>query len=703
MNGRTVGYADGVTRFGLSRRPPTADRRRIALALSILVGLSSEGCRRKAATTNEPEAGAFDGDPSLPPLRERPPAKDLSGGTAWLNVDRPLSSSDLEGHVVVVDFWTSACINCMHTLPVLAGLEQAYGAEGLLVIGVHSPKFDAEAEQERLRATIAEFGIRHPIVVDGNMEIWTRWNARAWPTLVVLDARGRVVKRISGEPDKEVLASVVRAALAEAARAGHLDKAPLAALSRGADADRGGPLAFPGKVMTLDRKTVAVTDSGHHRIVLFDDEFVVKDVIGSGLAGFVDGSYGTASFRKPQGLSRIGDVLYVADTENHAVRAVDLAHRSVRTVVGRGELADRILIAKSAGAKVALRSPWDLAAAHDLLYVALAGSHQIAVFDPKDGTIAPFAGDGAELRKDGVGEVASFAQPSGLTTDGTTLWVADSESSSIRAIDLASREVKTVVGKDLFVFGDVDGAAENVRLAHPLGVFFGALGGDRARPALYVTDTLNSKVKRIEPRTGSTRTVAGGKDRRDLFEPSGMTRVGNDLVVADTKHHRLVRIVLSADGDGVTTAIEPRGLTAPASDGSAPVSAPAEKAALSELRVRSGASPVLVEWQAPAGTAVNEEAPFRAVWRDQRGLVAVPSNVKATGSAVKDGFRMTVTPEPGAKSARLSGEVDLVLCDSATHKVCVPVRRAVELSIVVSEDAPREPHLAFPLPAARVD
>ena len=150
-----------------------------------------------------------------------------------------------------------------------------------------------------------------------------------------------------------------------------------------------------------------------------------------------------------------------------------------------------------------------------LVYVALAGSHVIAVFDPKAGTIEPWAGDGVERRYDNKGLEASFAQPSGITTDGTTLWVADSETSSIRAVTLANRDVKTLVGKDLFVFGDVDGAPDVARLEHPLGV--AVLGR-----ALYVADTYNSKIKRLDLATSSTRTLVGGRDHKDLFEPTGL-------------------------------------------------------------------------------------------------------------------------------------------------------------------------------------
>ncbi len=686
--------------------------------LFLLVLSAVTACSRKPQPEREREGAAASSSaaaesPSLPPRAQRTKAPaGFDGATAWLNVTRPLAPADLAGRVVVVDFWTSGCINCLHTLPVLAELEQKHAGGGLLVVGVHSAKFDAEAENERLRAAVAENGIRHPVAVDGAMKIWNAWNARAWPTVVVLDAHGNVVFRHAGEPDRAELEKVVAGALDEAAREGVLNKSAVAGLAP--EAPDTGPLAFPGKVIALANGDVAIADTLHHRIVFADRGFVVKDVVGSGLAGATDGGWAEASFKKPQGLAEAGDLVYVADTDNHVVRVIDRAKRTVATVAGKGVLADTVLRRKGAARELALRSPWDVAFVPDKeggkLYVALAGSHQIALYDPKAATIEPFAGDGAEKRIDGKGEDASFAQPSGLTTDGKTLWVADPESSSIRAIDLATRTVKTVVGKDLFVFGDEDGAASAVRLAHPLGLVYGAPKGQR--PALWIVDTYNSKVKRIDVATGSTRTVAGSRDHAALFEPSGITIAGGELVVADTKHHRLARVVLSAEGAGKVEPIALTKLAAPArgiavagAADAGPASPPAEKAEkveIPEVRIRPDAPTVVkVGWSAPQGTAVNDDAPFRVRWNRSDGLAEAPSDVKSTGSAVKDGFQIEVQPMAGAPNATLAGEIDLVICDVATHSVCVPVKRSLELGFMAVKDAAPEARIQVPLPQAK--
>src|SRR5207253_7133841 len=127
------------------------------------------------------------------------------------------------------------------------------------------------------------------------------------------------------------------------------------------------------------------------------------------------------------------------------------------------------------------------------LFVAMAGHHQIWKLDLEKAVIWPFAGSGREYIRDGPLAVSSFAQPSGLTSDGTTLYVADSEVSAIRAVPLDGKgDVKTVVGEGLFEFGDVDGMGNQVRLQHALGVAY-------HQGKLYVADTYNSKIKIIDP------------------------------------------------------------------------------------------------------------------------------------------------------------------------------------------------------------
>ena len=232
------------------------------------------------------------------------------------------------------------------------------------------------------------------------------------------------------------------------------------------------------------------------------------------------------------------DMLYVADTENHLLRAVNLTTRTVTTLAGTGEQARFQAIGGDALTS-AMNSPWDLALVSGYIMIAMAGPHQIWLYDHEDGKVGIFAGSGAEARVDGNFATAAFAQPSGITTDGALLFVADSETSSIRQINIMEGEVSTLAGLDLFEFGDVDGTGDTVRLQHPLGVAYGD-------GALYIADTYNSKVKRLDLFTGEVRTVAGTGTSGSadgvlgaLYEPGGLSLAGNTLYIADTNNHAI--------------------------------------------------------------------------------------------------------------------------------------------------------------------
>lgn len=658
---------------------------KLPASLALLAVLAGVGCTRTGTTappaTDASVAAASSGidarfaalaTADLPKQADRAPVPGFDGATAWINVDHALSVDELRGKVVVVDFWTSCCINCIQTLPTLAALEEQFAGAPVAVVGIHSPKFDAESERERLNAAVRQYSIAHPVAVDGSMKVWNAWGVHSWPTIVVLDAHGRVVWTGSGEPNKDELTRVVATAVVEAQKEGAANAAPIAGIHP--TKEDAAPLAFPGKVAALADGGLAIADTGHHRVVLVDAAGKTTAVVGSGLAGKTDGSFGEASFKKPQGLAELDGVVYVADTENHELRAIDRGARTVTTVAGTGALGKAFLDDEATPARsVALRSPWDLAAVGKTLYVALAGSHQIGAFDPKSGTIRRFAGDGRERRRDGAGPAASFAQPSGLASDGkSTLFVADAETSSVRAIDLATANVRTVVGKDLFVFGDVDGDADSVRLKHPIGIAFA--GG-----ALYVADTYNSKIKKIDPATGRTSTWATG-----LFEPAGLTARGGEIVVADTDRNRLVV-------EPAGTALVPAGLEAPARGVSVAKSVerakakPEERVALAATAARGGK--LHVAWQIPAGTGVNPDAPYRVKWDG--------GQLHGKGAEIANGFDVPVAGES------LVLDVDLVICDIATHAVCVPVRRELDVTVRLDAAAASPAAVTAPLPAAR--
>ncbi|HVS39386.1 MAG TPA: thioredoxin-like domain-containing protein [Gemmataceae bacterium] len=478
--------------------------------------------------------------PNEPPKRPRIPAPELDGGVAWLNTAGPLKLKDLRGKIVVLDFWTLCCINCLHTLPDLAKLEKKYANE-LVVVGVHSPKFDEEKSTEAIRKAILRYEVSHPVVNDANQTIWNAYDAQSWPTIVLIDPEGNLVARGEGEGLYTALDERIADLVKEYKEKKLLDEKPRKfELARFAET-AASPLFFPGKVLADEAgKRLFIADSTHHRIVVTDLSGKKIAVVGDGQPGPDDGAFNKARFNDPQGMALDGETLYVADRKNNLIRALDLKAKTVHAVAGTGEQGDD-READGPALKTALNSPWDLQLHDGKLYVAMAGFHQIWALDLAKGEIGPYAGVGMERRRDGSLTRACFAQPSGLTTDGTTLYVADSEVSSVRAVPLDGKgEVKTIVGDDLFVFGDVDGVGDEVRLQHALGVAW-------ADGKLYVADTYNSKIKVIDPRKRSCTTFQGGEADGWLAtpvfsEPGGISVAAGKLYVADTNAHR-IRVV----------------------------------------------------------------------------------------------------------------------------------------------------------------
>lgn len=475
---------------------------------------------------------------------------ELPQDTIWLNTDHPISLKDLKGRVVILDFWTYCCINCLHVLPELKYLENKY-KDSLTVIGIHSAKFDNEKEAENIRQAILRYDIEHPVLVDRNFEVWQQYAVRAWPTLMVIDPEGYVIGSVSGEGNRDVLDQLISQIIHEHKEKGTINFQELSLTLEKQRQPLATPLAFPGKVLADgESNRLFIADSGHHRIVVSTLAGEVQYVIGTGKAGLTDGSFSEAQFFAPQGMALDADnqILYVADTENHTIRLIDLEHQQVKTMAGTGEQSYQIKPHSGLGLETALNSPWDLEKVGSRLLIAMAGSHQIWEMQLETGRISTYAGTGAEACLDGSLNEAAFAQPSGLTTDGRELYVADSEVSSIRSVGLVDNlPVRTVCGSgDLFDFGDVDGEGLDVRLQHCLGVEY-------TQNYLWVADTYNHKIKRVDPRNGHCQTMlgdgtAGHQDGQGhkvrFFEPSGLSATTTHLYIADTNNHAIRYVAL---------------------------------------------------------------------------------------------------------------------------------------------------------------
>lgn len=497
------------------------------------------------------------GDIPPNPFPNRVQAVELEGGIEWLNASGPITLKELRGKIVLLDFWTYCCINCMHVLPDLDYLEKKFDKE-IVVIGVHSAKFDNEKESGNIRKAILRYEIKHPVVNDANMVVWRKFGVRAWPSLVLIDPEGFYCGYVSGEGNRELLEAVVTKLIDHHRAKKTLDETPVQfALEKFKQPTT--PLRFPGKLVAdaaSDR--LFISDSNHNRIVVTTLDGKLVDVIGSGTIGEKDGSYTEAQFDRPQGMALVGNVLYVADTENHLIRAIDLTKKTVKTFAGMGEQGHH----RAGSAKLreaGLNSPWDLLVIDDVMYVAMAGPHQIWSHKLSTDTIQPYAGSGREDIRNGTLSESALAQPSGLATDGKNLFVVDSEGSAIRQIttkpgnDLAdpAGDVTTVVGtsnlpggRSLFEFGDIDAIGGEARLQHPLGVVYHDGG-------LLVADSYNHKIKHVNLKTKASTTWLGNGKSGDglvppqLSEPAGLCIAKDKLYIADTNNHRVTVVDLA--------------------------------------------------------------------------------------------------------------------------------------------------------------
>ncbi|MEJ2685929.1 MAG: thioredoxin-like domain-containing protein [Gammaproteobacteria bacterium] len=460
-------------------------------------------------------------------------APELPTKLEWFNTAQPVKLAEQRGKVVVLDFWTYCCINCVHVLADLRYLEEKY-RDGLTVIGVHSPKFPRERVGRQVQKAINRYHIRHPVANDPELSLWRTYGIKAWPSLIVIGPEGYILGVLRGEGHRRKLDQLIGEQLEKAEEKGVRQRSPMP--YRPAP-EPPSTLSFPGKVLATPER-LYISDSGRNRVVETNHFGRVLRIFGSGSPGLLDNTADSAAFNNPQGLALVDEFLYVADTDNHAIRRVRLRSGDVETIAGTG-VQDR-----GGGTffddptKASLNSPWDLAYDNGILYIAMAGRHQVWRLHLTNNTLGAYAGSGREGISDGPAAQASFAQPSGLAVADERLFVADAETSAIRQIRLPFNTVGTVVGTGLFEFGDTDGAGRAARLQHPLGIAV-----DAKRKRLWIADTYNCKIKTMRLKSNAISTFNIGYP---LDEPAGLSVQGDLVFVANTNAHEIVRIDLAA-------------------------------------------------------------------------------------------------------------------------------------------------------------
>lgn len=524
----------------------------------------------------------------------------------WLNTSRNLTPEDLKGRIILLDFWTFCCINCMHVIPDLHYLEEEFG-DKLTVIGVHSAKFTNERDKENIRNAMLRYDVEHPVTNDHDFAVWQSFHVRAWPTFVLINPLGAIQEVYSGEGNRDLVEADIRKLLTKFE--GKINTAPLPiALEKDKEPERF--LDFPGKLAVIEQDgsaKLAISDSGNHRIVLTDLQGKVLTTIGSGAKGFQDGDAKAAQFNNPQGLltgTHDGKkVLYVADTSNHAIRRIDIASGQVTTIAGTGKQGYLREFKRLPALKVELASPWDLEYLDkDTIAIAMAGTHQLWMYDLIDQSLSVLAGNGRESIDDGSYPRNSLSQPSGLSAEDGKLYFVDSETSSLRVLE--DGEIHTLIGTGLFDYGFKEGSRKEALLQHPLGVY--ADGND-----IYIADSYNHAIRRYNAATKVLHNYAGNAvrgsqdgaiDFASFNEPNDVVRYQNTLYIADTNNHR-IRVINLLDK---TVSTLPVGSALKSNVKATPVEPP-NLLVLPSRPVSMSAAILTLEL--PEGWKINDEAP----------------------------------------------------------------------------------------------
>jgi thiol-disulfide isomerase/thioredoxin/sugar lactone lactonase YvrE len=652
------------------------------------------------------DANAQDGPANPFPQAVAVPEGILDGGTEWLNTAQPIDMKDLKGKIVILDFWTYCCINCMHVLPDLAFLEEKYPNQ-IVVIGIHSAKFDNEKDSENIRDAIVRYEIKHPVVNDSEMVLWRKFGTQAWPTVAIIDPEGKFAGAQSGEGHRDLLDAVVTQLIKYHRAKGTLDETPLVFASE-ADKIQATAFRYPGKVLADEAsQRVFISDSNHNRIIVASMSGELLDSIGNGRVGTADGTYSEAEFNRPQGMALVRNTLYVADTENHMLRSIDLDAKSVTTLAGTGRQGSSGFVSGKLR-QAALNSPWSIAHVDGTLYIAMAGPHQVWSHSLGGETINVYAGTGREDVINGPLNTCAFAQPSEIVPsgDGQFLYLVDSEGSAVRKLPTGGKGRVTTIagtselprGQSLFAFGFEDGVGGQARFQHPLGIAV-------YENSLIVADSYNHALRQIEESSGKVTTLAGNGTTGNtlepllLSEPGGLSVAGSSLYVADTNNHRIVVMDLKTTESRV---FEVTGLTPPSPPKATEVRDTSNAITTDAKSIAAGTQmSVKVDLAIPSGYKLNDLAPvtweiftdaeqviFPAETLGERDEAVVAENVAS--------FDIPMTGE--SAMATVYVRVSYGYCGMGKNALCRLASATWRIPVTVSSDAKDSSlELSFPV------
>ncbi|KAA2284426.1 redoxin domain-containing protein [Arenimonas fontis] len=451
-------------------------------------------------------------------------APELPDTLHWLNADpQPLPA--YRGRVLGLMFWNSGSAYCQNMVDELQRLQARFPL-ALSLLGLHVPKFDAELDSRLVLKAVNRMGLSFPVANDPGWVAWQHYGIRAWPSVALVDSQGRLRQVFAGDDQGPALEAAVSQLVEEADGALSPPRQP-----RRLGAEPRLPLAFPAG-LAAGENHLYVADTGHHRVLECSHSGRVLREFGTGHGDYLDGPVEEAAFRHPRGLCLVRESLYVADAGNHCIRRIRLLDGAVETVLGQGR-SGQPHEGKGKGADFALNQPWDLTGGIERLYIAMAGSNQIWEYDLGQSRMRCLAGTGELGIADGPARSAMFAHPAALVQVQQMLYVADSATSAVRAVQIAQGQVQTLVGQGLYEFGDQDGQRREARMQLPLG-----LALDPGSPVLWVADAYNGLLRRLRLGGGDMATL---ELSHPLEQPAALAAGSGSLWIANTGAHEVLR------------------------------------------------------------------------------------------------------------------------------------------------------------------
>ncbi|MGV6853297.1 MAG: thioredoxin-like domain-containing protein [bacterium] len=451
----------------------------------------------------------------------------------WIVPDVGVRMEELEGKIVLLYFWRMTSSNSVNILEDIRYLENKYDDQ-IVIIGIHSPSFEAEKDVQLVQQAALRLHIRHLVASDPELEVWRYFGVDAWPGFALVDVHGNLREYLVGEGRLEQLEESIDALVEEAIGE---DTMRFEAYEVSHPRSKPRALHYPSAIIAGDER-VFICDTGQNRILETNKKGRVLRQFGSGNPGFWDGVGIDVGFKEPQSLTRVGDRLYVADTGNHAIRVINLLNGEVDTLIGTGK-AKHLYSGEIKNPKdTSIHSPMAITAHQGDLYVCHTSQQQIWRYTLSKNTYSLIAGCGNPGFSDGRLIEARFMEPMSIVALSEHLYVADAGASSVRRIDLKRQKVETFIGHQ-GESGDVDGPVSDIRLQYPCRI-----ESNEADQSLWVLDTLNGKVKQIDVPAGMGFSL---ELDHSLDYPLGISVNQNDVWIVNTNQHEVLCVDIDSE------------------------------------------------------------------------------------------------------------------------------------------------------------